>query len=76
MTPAIEIHSIVFSPDGVEITFAEARDQTPDIQVIKLLHLDPKRSGRHIEALLSDVQELVDLALVRMRDDPDELPGH
>lgn len=73
---AIEVYSVVFSPEGlVEITFAEGRDQLPDIQVMKILRLDPKRSGRIIEELLSDMHDLIDAALVRMRDDPDELPG-
>lgn len=76
MRPAqIEIHSIVFSPEGVEIAFSEMRDQTTDIQVMKVLRLDPKRSGRQIAEMLSDLQDIVDMALVRLRDDPDELPG-
>lgn len=74
--PALSVHAIVFTPDDlVEITFSEARDQSPDIQVMKVLRLDPQRNGRVIEAMISEITDLVDATLVRLRDDPDELPG-
>lgn len=75
MRPQIEIHSIVFSEGSAEIAFSEMRDQSPDIQVMKVLRLDEKRNGRQIAEMFSDLRDLVDLALVRLRDDPDELPG-
>lgn len=73
---SVLIHAIVFSPDGIaEVTFSEERDQGPDIQVMKILRLDPKRSGRVIADMFTELNDIVDAALVRLRDDPDELPG-
>jgi hypothetical protein len=73
---AVQVHGIAFRQDGiVEITYAEQREQSPDCQIMRVMMLDSKRCGRQIISLLSDIRDVIDYSIIRMRDDPDTLPG-
>lgn len=72
----INIHSILFSPDGLaEITYSEDRDQSRDIQVMKVMRLDLENAPRVVMQLVDDIADIVEAALIRLSGDPDMIPG-
>lgn len=72
----VNVHTLVFSPDGfVELTYSEDKDQSPDIQVMKIMRLDPARSGRVVMQLVDDIVDIVEAALIRLSGAPDTIPG-
>lgn len=71
----VEIHSVIFRPDGMaEISFAEKAELTPTVSVVKTLLIDRQRFAEEIDDLEIAVFELVDEALLALRNPPDSVP--
>ncbi len=72
MSGTASIQSVVFNPDGgFDITWAEEADVTDKGTT---LHQHTAPGGvvdeRYVSNVIDDLRELLDLALIAMRDDP------
>lgn len=72
--PDVYPNSIMFSENAVEISFIEARDQTPKAGMVKTLILDKSLFGTMITELEDLVVDLIDAGLIEIRQPPQELP--
>ncbi len=72
----VEVHSVIFRPDGMlEITFAEKAELTPTVSVVKTLLIEREKFGEDIDDLEIEIFELVDEALLALRNPPDSVPS-
>lgn len=73
----VDIHGIMFRPDDrIEITYAEKREQSDTVAVIRTMLIDRKKFSEQVSDLESDTLELVDMALQALRNPPDTEPFH
>lgn len=71
----VDIHGILFRPDDrIEITYAEKREQSSAIAVVRTIVFERNKFNQEADDLESDAFELVDLALQALRDPPDSVP--
>ncbi len=72
----VDIHNILFRPDDrVEITYAEKREQSDTIAVVRTIVIDQSRFREEVSDLETEAFELVDMALEALRDPPDKEPA-
>mgnify|MGYP000263819742 CR=1 FL=1 len=74
-TQDVEILSIGFRDDFVEITFAEARDQNQNTSLIKVLNFAKGSVGPEVDEMLSDIVDIVDIVLDKLRNIPERISG-
>ena len=75
-TAPVEIHSVLFRPDGVvEITFAERADITPKASKIQTVVLDREEFRDDIQDVELALFELVDEGLLAIRNPPAAEPA-
>lgn len=72
---SLEIHAVMFRPDDqLEITYQETRDRSDTVTVIRTVLIDSKTFRRAIAEIEENLVELVDAALLALRNPPDTEP--
>lgn len=73
--PPVQVHSILFRPDNmVEITYAEEAEISPNVTVVRTVVLERSKFADDVDDLEVATLELVDEALLVLRNPPDEEP--
>lgn len=73
----IQVHSIMFRPDGlVEITYAEEYELSPHVSIVKTIVLDRNEFREDVDDLEIAAFELVDEAIIKLRNPPKKEPLH
>lgn len=68
----VDIHSVLFRPDDrVEITYAEKREQSEAIAVVRTIVIDRAKFEEDVSDLETAAFELVDLGLEALRNPPE-----
>lgn len=75
-SPDVEVLSVSFADEYVEIRYAESRDQAKNMSLLKTLtFMVSPETATEVNDVLEEVRELVDLLLDKARDVPDSIPG-
>jgi len=69
----IMIHSISFGDEMIEVTYMEERDKTARVAMMRTLLIDSNVVTVELRELEESAQELVDAALLAMRNPPKKI---
>lgn len=73
--PPVQVHSVLFRPDNmVEISYAEESEITASVTLVRTVVLDRSKFADDIDDVEVALLELVDEALLILRDPPAEEP--
>ena len=75
LEPTLRIDSIAFSERGVELSFMEARDETPYVAMVKTLLISPDCLDEETQEVMEALEAYLDAALTLMRNPPERKPA-
>lgn len=69
------IQSVTFREGLVEIQFSDAYDESENIAIVKMLMFNAEILEQQVVELLSDIEDLTDAAIDKLRNPPLNKPG-
>lgn len=70
MAEQLTIHQVLFGDEWLEIAYQEPREDGDHVKVVRSIAIDPQKYSEEVAELYEQVIELVDQAMLDLRDPP------